>query len=53
MAKEEETGTPALLCQWRKKKEGQPLASGPSGIFFFKFSKPWFLILGSEKIVRQ
>jgi hypothetical protein len=53
MAKEEETGTPTLLCQRRKKKEGQLLASGPSGIFFFKFSKPWFLIPGSAKIVRQ
>jgi hypothetical protein len=51
--KEEETSTTALLCQRRKKKQGQPLASGSIGIFFFKFSKPWFSILGSGKIVRK
>jgi hypothetical protein len=36
-----------------EEKKGQPLSTGPSGIFFFKFSKPWFLILGSGKIFRQ
>jgi hypothetical protein len=53
MAKGRRNGHNRSSLPTEEKKEGQPLASGPSGIFFFKFSKPWFLILGSGKIVKQ